>query len=235
MSYAFFDVDDTLIRVKSMFDFFPFWCDLQGAPETLNRFNSAFERAFAERCPREDLNRLYYRFFAGESEAQLLAVGRRWVNRRFGAQGFPETMIFPEVLARLCAHRAVGVTPVFVSGSFPALLAPLAQRMGAEHILCTRQEIAPDGTLTGEILKPQTIGTGKADAIAAFLQQYDTDPRNCFAYGDDMSDRSMLEAVGHPVAVIGSPDLADLAQTRGWERLTTIAPKPAFAGENVKS
>ena len=24
MSYAFFDVDDTLIRIKSMFDFFPF-------------------------------------------------------------------------------------------------------------------------------------------------------------------------------------------------------------------
>lgn len=235
MSYAFFDVDDTLIRIKSMFDFFPFWCDLQGTPETLDRFNTAFEHAFSERRPREDLNRLYYRFFAGENEVQLLAAGRLWVKRRFGAQGLSEAMIFPEVLERLRAHRAGGVAPVFVSGSFPALLTPLAQRMGAEHILCTRQETAPDGTLTGEILRPQTIGTGKADAIAAFLQQHGTDPRTCFAYGDDMSDRTMLEAVGHPVAVIGSPDLADLARARGWECLTTIAPKPAFAGESTTS
>lgn len=235
MRFAFFDVDDTLIRIKSMFDFFPFWCELQGAPETLEQFNAAFERAFAEGRPREDLNQLYYRFFAGISKMHLKAAGRLWVTQRFGAQGLAEAMIFPEVLDRLRAHRAGGVTPVFVSGSFSALLAPLAQRMGADHMLCTRQETTSDGTLTGEILKPQTIGAGKADAITAFLQQHDTDPRTCFAYGDDLSDRPMLETVGHPVAVIGSPDLADLARARGWECLTTIEPKPAFAGENVKS
>lgn len=234
MSYAFFDVDDTLLRIKSMFDFFPFWCELRGSDKTLERFNAAFEHAFSERRPREDLNRLYYHFFAGVNETDLKAAGQLWVKQRFGAQGLAEAMIFPEVLERLRAHRAGGVIPVFVSGSFPALLTPLAQRMGAEHILCTRQEIGPDGTLTGEILKPQTIGTGKAEAITAFLRQHGTDPRSCFAYGDDLSDRAMLEAVGHPVAVIGAPDLDELAQARGWERLTTIEPKPAFAGESVK-
>jgi len=26
LCFAFFDVDDTLIRIKSMFDFYHFWC-----------------------------------------------------------------------------------------------------------------------------------------------------------------------------------------------------------------
>lgn len=234
MRYAFFDVDDTLIRIKSMFDFFPFWCELHAMPETQDEFNAAFERAFAVGRRREELNRLYYRFFAGINEVDLKAAGRLWVTRRFGVQGLAETMIFPEVVDRLRAHRASGVSPVFVSGSFPALLTPLAKRMGADHILCTRQETTSDGTLTGEILHPQTIGAGKAEAIAEFLQQRGSDPRTCFAYGDDLSDRAMLDAVGHPVAVIGAPELADLARTQGWECLATIEPKPAFAGESVK-
>lgn len=234
MSYAFFDVDDTLVRLKSMFDFFPFWCELRETPQKLAQFRTVFEQAFAEGRPREDLNRLYYQFFAGESEERLMAAGRLWVTRRFGEQGLAQELIFPDVLARLRAHRACGVAPILVSGSMPALLAPLAQRMGAEGFLCTQQETDANGILTGEVLPPQTIGAGKAAAITAFLTARGGDPQTCFAYGDDLSDGAMLAVVGHPVAVIGAPALAVLARKQGWETIKTAEPRPAFAGESAK-
>lgn len=230
MSYAFFDVDDTLIRIKSMFDFFPFWCDRQGQPDQLSPFLTAFAEAAAQHQPREALNRLYYRFFAGAPQDRLIEAGELWAAQRFGMSEPDPAMLVQPVLARLRAYQAQGVTPVLVSGSMPALLAPLGRRLGVEHWLCTRQEVDDRGILTGRILPPQTIGAGKAEAIAAFLAAHGAAAADCLAYGDDLSDAPMLEAVGHPVAVIGSPALADLARRRGWPTLAaTASPSAAQA------
>lgn len=224
MSFAFFDVDDTLIRIKSMFDFFPFWCDRQGQPDQLPPFLAAFAEAAARGQPREDLNRLYYRFFAGVPEARLIEVGQLWADDRFGpSEPAPAALVAP-VVDRLRAHQAQGVTPVFVSGSMPALLAPLGRRLGVGHWLCTRQEVDDHGILTGRILPPQTIGAGKAAAMGSFLAARGVSAGDCFAYGDDLSDAPMLDLVGHPLAVIGSPALADLARRRGWPTLATAIP-----------
>ena len=69
---------------------------------------------------------------------------------------------------------------------------------------------------TGNILPPQTIGSGKADAINEFLQRMQSDSNDCFAYGDDISDVPMLESVGHPIAVDGGRRLTEYAKTMGW-------------------
>jgi phosphoserine phosphatase len=74
--------------------------------------------------------------------------------------------------------------------------------------------------LTGEIDNPQTIGQGKAEAIASFLQQENGIARNCFGYGDDISDLPMLEAVGNAVAIGDDSELIALASVRGWKRLS---------------
>src|SRR4051812_20052840 len=77
--YAFFDVDDTVIAIKSMFDFARLGFLTEG--EEPHRF-AEFERSFAELRARgesrEGLNRAYYRFFAGVRLAELEAAGRRW-------------------------------------------------------------------------------------------------------------------------------------------------------------
>jgi phosphoserine phosphatase len=64
------------------------------------------------------------------------------------------------------------------------------------------------------------IGQGKAEAVRDFLATHGARAEECFAYGDHITDLSMLEAVGHPVAVIGDPKLAQHAQQRRWETLT---------------
>ncbi len=102
-----------------------------------------------------------------------------------------------------------------MSGSFPAVLAPLAQRLGVDHLLATTLE-SVGGRYTGEILPPQTIGAGKADAIAAFLRSKEAEAQDSYAYGDDISDLPMLEAVGHPTVVAGDCTLLAHAHRAGW-------------------
>lgn len=214
--YAFFDVDDTLIGIKSMFDFFPFWCAEVGAARLAMQFETGFAQARSIGKGRAELNRLYYRFFRGAPLSDLFAVGGKWFMHRFRQGRSPYN---DAAVERLKAHRDEGVQPVFVSGSMLPLLRPIAQDLGVEHCLCTELLVDGQGLLTGEIGVPQTIGTGKAAALASFLRVQGAQAADCFAYGDDSSDLPMLEAVGHPVAVGSAADLLALAQRRGWAQL----------------
>lgn len=214
--FAFFDVDDTLIAIKSMFDFFPFWCEEMGLPQAVARFECAFAHARSLGKSREDLNRLYYRFLRGASLNELRAIGAKWFAHRFRCGPSP---YHDATVARLREHRAQGIAPVFVSGSMLPLLQPIADDLEVEHCLCTQLLLDRQGLLTGEIGAPQTIGTGKAVAIHAFLRTHAIDPSECLAYGDDNSDLPMLEAVGHPVVVGVAADLLALAHRRGWQHV----------------
>lgn len=214
--FAFFDVDETLIAFKSMFDFFPFWCEHTGQPTLEAQFERAFAKARTSGTPREALNRLYYRFFRGASISKLDAMGVRWFLDRFTNTPSPYQS---RVVERLHAHRIAGVEPVLVSGSMLPLLRPIAQQLQVKHILCTRLLSDVSGRLTGEIGTPQTIGDGKAAAVRQFLAQQDGAAAGSFAYGDDITDTPMLRAVGHAVVVGVQPELLELCRQRAWSHL----------------
>jgi phosphoserine phosphatase len=63
------------------------------------------------------------------------------------------------------------------------------------------------------------IGHGKDDALRSFLTPQGARAQDCYAYGDDISDLAMLEAVGMAVAVGATTDLTTLAGARGWGHL----------------
>lgn len=214
--FAFFDVDETLIALKSMFDFFPFWCDRQMLPELRQRFDAAFAEARFEGQSREQLNRLYYGFFQMVPLLTLKAAGQEWFEERFCRHRPPYN---EHVVAELKAHQKAGETPVFVSGSMLPLLEPLATALRVEHCLCSTLRVDERGRLTGDIESPQTIGRGKAEAIRTFLQQHNAFTQDCYAYGDDISDLPMLETVGNAIVVGELRELTALAASRGWRHL----------------
>jgi phosphoserine phosphatase len=82
-------------------------------------------------------------------------------------------------------------------------------------MLATRMEVS-DGVYTGEILAPQTIGLGKAEAIREFLRGTGARAEDCYAYGDDISDLPMLQEVGYPRVISGGRGLESCARKRGW-------------------
>ncbi len=210
--YAFFDVDDTLISVKSLLRFQDYWYEVAG--DTAGR--AAYEADMADLrrmdASWEILNRRFYRHFAGRSVAEVEARGRDWFAL---VEASTPNLFHGPVVACLRRHQAAGVEAVFVSGSFPAVLRPVADRLGVRHILATTMA-SVGGRYTGEILAPQTIGAGKAAAAADFLRRRGVRPEACHAYGDDISDLALLESVGHPTAVRGGRGLEALAAQRGW-------------------
>jgi HAD superfamily hydrolase (TIGR01490 family) len=214
---AFFDVDETLIAVKSMFRFLRFhWRDT-GRPD------ADYDRAYAElvaraaSTTREHANREYYRLYTGEEVERLAHSGRRWFDTELAGGGF----FVEEVVAELHRHRRLGDRTVLVSGSFPAPLQPIARHLGADAVLCSQPVIA-DGRCTGEITAPM-IGAAKARAVRDYAASVGAAPVDCWAYGDHASDLDMLNAVGHPVVVGDDPVLSVEAARRDWSRIAPAA------------
>lgn len=87
-------------------------------------------------------------FLAGAPLQDLTLAGQEWFERRFGGERPP---YLAPVVARLKAHRAAGIEPVFVSGSMLPLLSPLAAELGVSHCLWVvaigRQAAAPQAAL----------------------------------------------------------------------------------------
>jgi phosphoserine phosphatase len=81
--------------------------------------------------------------------------------------------------------------------------------------MCTRLE-AQDGRLTGRVVPPVCVGTGKIVWAERFAAEHDVDLSASFFYTDSISDLPLLERVGHPVAVNPDPRLRRLAAARGW-------------------
>ncbi|MGW3648199.1 HAD family hydrolase [Streptomyces sp. NPDC000878] len=205
---VFSDVDETLITVKSMFDFLHYQLVRRhgaAGEEEYERIMSVVRRRAADGVPRADINRFYYSHYTDESVETITALANDWfAERTTSTRGF----YIDSTRRALREHRAAGATLVLVSGSFPPLVEPLAREVEAEAILCTRPLIA-DGRYTGEVDTP-VIGEGKRTAVLRQLAaRPDVDPLDCYAYGDHVSDLPMLELVGHPVAVGDDSELRE--------------------------
>ncbi|MEU4159363.1 HAD-IB family hydrolase [Actinoplanes sp. NPDC026670] len=213
---AFFDVDETLVDTKSMFDFLRFHLAAQGDDGTRYAEQAGgLRRAAASGVPRSEINRAYYRLFAGESWSGLLAEGARWYAELLTR---PEPFL-AEGLAALRLHQAAGHLIVLVSGSFRPCLDPVAAHLGADVVLCTEPLTDGSGRLTGEVAAPM-IGDNKRDAVLGLIAERRADPARCFGYGDHSSDLAFLAEVGHPTVIGRDPDLTAVAEREGWPILT---------------
>lgn len=213
--FAFFDVDDTLISVKSMLSFQDYWYQQYPSPAAERAYRVDLATHLHPNACWAELNRLYYSHFKGRSHQQLLDAAEGWYHKVREQEAH---FYHPNVVARLQQHQARGETPVFVSGSFTQLLKPIAIELKVKTVLAINL-IMENGICTGDIDSPQTIGEGKAEAVRQFLQEQQSHSAACFAYGDDISDLPMLKLVGTATVVAGGRRLTDEAHNRGWEVL----------------
>lgn len=194
-----------------MFDFFSFWCIRTNKIEQLKKYNSYLKSEVEKGVSREKINREYYMQFNGVKYNDLLNSGEIWFNKIINNDLFIDSAM--EALRR---HQLQGVSVVFLSGSMHPILSPIASYLDVRDIICTKLLIDSTGNVTGEIGKPQTIGEGKKIALLNFCNKFNTNPKNCFSYGDDMSDIPMLESTGNPVCVGGGRNLAKYVLLNDW-------------------
>lgn len=212
---VFFDVDETLIATKSIFDFLRYHLALAGDDGSRYSAVRGGLQALADTgAAREEINRRYYEAYAGSAWSTLVAEGLSWYQRY---RESPAPYVSGGIAA-LHRHREARHTIVLVSGSFEACLRPVADHLGADVLLCTEVEVDSAGRMSGRTLRPM-VGAAKRAAARDFMAAVGVAPVECFAYGDHASDLSMLEEVGHPAVVGTDPVLLERARRSSWPTL----------------
>lgn len=219
---AFFDVDNTLLNLKSMFSFQRFFYEnapepWRGGAEAYARFLTTLQ-AHPDKHDRLALNRFFYESYRGWRHDDVVALSRQWfehLRERHGAGLF-----IAEALELAEQLREEGFELVAVSGSTHEILAPVLKYLRFDTCLATTLE-REKGCYTGRIVPPQVIGDGKAQVIRRFVQEHDMELDGCAACGDHITDLSMLEIVGHAYVIAGDPALEAIAVERDWPLLGT--------------
>jgi len=129
-----------------------------------------------------------------------------------------------DVVKRLRHHQTEGHRTILLSGAFDGLLEVVGDRLGVDAALGTRLK-QRSGRYVGSPLPPVCQGKGKVERLQAYLSGSDEeiDLAASYAYADSMTDRPVLELIGHPVAVYPEEDLATLADRRGWSILGSVS------------
>jgi HAD superfamily hydrolase (TIGR01490 family) len=148
--------------------------------------------------------------------------GKKGERRRQARTAVP---LYPQAVERVVWHAERGHLIVIVSGTLEMLAGRTARLLEAELLadgltsrilLCATRLEENNGRWTGRIVGEAMFGEAKARAIRRIAAEADLDLQRCFAYGDSLSDKWMLEAVGKPAAVNPSNDLGRIARRNRW-------------------
>lgn len=210
MPVAFFDLDRTLIRVNSG----KLWVGYELRHGRLSRWQATRAAAWIfgyhlgytkmEAVLQEGIGTL-----VDQTEDEVRARSRTFYEEEIRESFRPAAR---GVLAR---HREEGHTLALLTSSTEYLCAPVMEDLGISHVLCSRFEVV-DGRFTGRADGPLCFGDGKLHHAQKFLTELGERMEDAWFYTDSASDLSVLEAVGHPVAVHPDPRLKRLALKRGW-------------------
>ncbi|MFC3069950.1 HAD-IB family hydrolase [Phenylobacterium soli] len=100
-------------------------------------------------------------------------------------------MLFrPDALATWRRWRAEGARLVIVSASPSFVVAPFAERLGADRLIATELAYDSDGRATGRFATPNCRGPEK---VARLREAFGEDVTLRAAYGDTAGDREMLQ------------------------------------------
>lgn len=124
-------------------------------------------------------------------------------------------LIYPEAASCVRAHAERGDVVCIVSGATKFLIEPLARELDIDHMVYTRLE-ARGGVFTGRVLEPVCFEEGKVYWLQQFIEDERIDLARSWFYTDSVTDRPLLDLVGHPMVVNPDPLLYRLALRRSW-------------------
>jgi HAD superfamily hydrolase (TIGR01490 family) len=160
-----------------------------------------------DRRDRADFLRSFYRRYDGAPAARV---------REDAWEMFSDLLLtrsFPDAIARIRAHRALGHKTLLITGALDFVIAPLEPLF--DEIVCARLGEV-DGRFTGEMTETPPTGEARAILMEQWAASFGLSLEQTVAYADSTSDLPMLEAAGHAVVVNPEPKLAAIARRRGW-------------------
>lgn len=217
---AFFDVDQTIWYEKSVISFWEFYLrkfKKDSFSDCLEEFYGWVKLLVSKGVSRSEMNRRFYnKYFSGVSVADIEFASNMWSEENYSKDGF----WISEILRKVGEHKDKGHRIILVSGSFSEVLNPLAEKLGAEDVLCAKIE-SDNGIYTGRVIDDPMIGYGKTKAVMNYLIQREISAENCFGYGDDASDVSFIGVLGYPNLVVhpANKDMNTLANILNYNAI----------------
>ncbi len=208
---AVFDLEHTLMS-SNVVDTYAWLASRHLSPARRARFVADLVRQgpsllALDRRDRGDFLRSFYRKFEDAPLAQLEQDSWELFHRQL------LTRTFPDGLARVRAHRALGHRTLLITGALDFIIEPI--RPLFDDIVCASMGTR-DGRLTGQLTNLPPIGEARALVLADYAEEHFLSLEESVAYADSASDLAMLEAVGFPVAVNPESRLSTIARRRGW-------------------
>jgi len=159
-----------------------------------------------------------------KGQASVLRSRKAQRHRRL-----PVPTFFAQAIETVAWHVKQGHEIVVISGTLEPLARRAALALETElaargikvmiRVIATRLE-EKDGRWTGRVLGEAMFGKAKARTAQRLATELRLELRRCYAYGDSLNDRCLMEVAGRPAAVNPSNDLASIARTRGWPILS---------------
>ena len=160
-----------------------------------------------DRRDRSDFLRAFYRRYEDAPVEQLRLDSYELFSDLLGQRAFPEA------IARVRRHRALGHRTLLITGALDFVVEPL--RPLFDEIVCATMA-ENDGKFTGELTQSPPTGEARAMLLDEFARAQGLSLGDTIAYADSTSDLPMLEAAGFPVVVNPEAKLAAIARRRGW-------------------
>jgi HAD superfamily hydrolase (TIGR01490 family) len=206
---AFFDMDNTLLRVETGMSWVRFlYRRGELAPAMVARaicWHAMYKLAIL------DMDAVFTRLvegLRGDSEAEMVAKCEIWHRDHVAPQVAPAARVAIE------HHRQAGHLLVLATGSTQYAARPVAAAIGIEHVLSSELEVE-GGVFTG---RPAAFcfGHHKVALAERWAERHGVDLAASYFYSDSYNDLPMLERVGTAIAVNPDTRLRRHARRRGW-------------------
>lgn len=209
MRAAFFDMDNTLLRVDTGMSWTKFLYKRGELPpkmvakavywSTLYKLAILdMEAVFSKLCL--DLR--------GDSEAEMIAKCDVWYRDHV------EREIAPAARVAVEHHRRAGHLVVLATGSTCYAARPVARGANIDHVLSSELEVE-GGAFTGRA-SALCFGHHKVALAEAWAAKHGVDLAASYFYSDSYNDLPMLSRVGTAIAVNPDARLARHAKRHGW-------------------
>jgi len=121
--------------------------------------------------------------------------------------------LMPGAQRLVATMRTAGATTALVSGGFTAFAEPVAARLGFDHVVANRLDLA-EGRIAGTVAAPIATGETKRETLIALARERGVGLDATLAVGDGANDLPMLTAAGLGIAFHAKPAVAVAARWR---------------------
>jgi HAD superfamily hydrolase (TIGR01490 family) len=206
---AFFDMDNTLLRVDSGMSWVRFLYRRGELPPRMVAKALYWQTLY--KLALLDMDAVFTRLvenLRGDSEADMIAKCEIWYRDHVAPEVAPAALVAVE------HHRKAGHLIVLATGSTQYAARPVAHGVGIEHVLSSELEV-DRGVFTG---RPAAFcfGQHKVTLAERWAERNGVDLAASYFYSDSYNDLPMLERVGTAIAVNPDARLRRHARRRGW-------------------